>query len=56
VVAGEIGGTFEGVSVHDGIVLCAHDIQPIASPFAEAFLGEVAKHRAWGRDVSRVAA
>ena len=52
----EILGTFDGVCVLNGIVLCARDTQAIASKFTEAFLGEVAKHRTWGRDVSRVAA
>jgi len=52
----EIRGTFEGVYVLNGIVLCAHDTQAIASKLSGAFLGEVPKHRAWSRDVSRVAA
>lgn len=39
-----------------GIVLCASDLETVATSFTEAFLGEVAKHRAWERDVSRVAA
>lgn len=53
---GEIPGTFEGVGSHEGVVLCAHDTEAVASLFTETFLKEVSKHRAWGRDVSRVAA
>lgn len=54
---GEIGGNeFEGVGVAQGLVLCASDTEAIASLFTETFLAEVAKHRAWERDVSRIAA
>lgn len=53
---GEIGGTFEGVVAENGIVLCAQDLESVASTFTNTFLNEVAKHRAWNRDVSRVAA
>lgn len=54
---GEIkGDAFEGVGVAQGLVLCESDTEAIASLFTETFLGEVAKHRAWDRDVSRIAA
>ncbi|KAF8320458.1 putative catalase A [Clavulina sp. PMI_390] len=55
-LAGEIQGAYEGVGLHNGVVLCDHDTDAVASLFTEKFIGEVAKHRAWGRDVSRVAA
>lgn len=55
---GEIKGDgVEGVTVGvaQGLVLCASDTEAVASLFTETFLGEVAKHRAWDRDVSRIA-
>jgi catalase len=39
-----------------GIVLCESDTEADVSAFTETFLAEVAKHRAWDRDVSDIAA
>lgn len=60
---GEIGQGAQGegdgeVGSAGGIVLSEGEGEgeAVVSSFAEKFLGEVAKHRAWERDVSRIAA
>ncbi|KAF8325754.1 uncharacterized protein EI90DRAFT_3146600 [Cantharellus anzutake] len=46
----------EEVSVVHGVVLSEHVTEVVVGEFVDAFLKEVAKHRAWDRDVSHIAA